>query len=114
MSRYSKSTLNGNWLEERDAPSQSSVKYQSERFRREEEEALNSYNASGVPHALGRLNRVYKWDTQGVIPDDGYREMYTTKNTEIMRPDSVRKTNPRPHSTCGPRMVNRKNLASVT
>jgi hypothetical protein len=81
--RYSKTTLNGNWLEERFAPEQPQQKYTQERYLRNEEEALNGFNASGIPHGLGRLNRIYKWDTAGVIPDDGFREMYTTKATEI-------------------------------
>ena len=113
MQSYSKGTLNGNWLEERWAPEQACRKYNDERFKRGEEEALNSYNASGVPHALGRINRTYKWDTNGIIADDGFREMYTIKNTEMQHPERVRETNPRPHSTCGPRMVNRKNLQQV-
>ena len=113
MQSYSKGTLNGNWLEERWAPDQACRKYNDERFKRHDEEALNSYDASGVPHALGRINRTYKWDTNGVVADDGFREMYTINNTEIQNPERVRQTNPRPHSTCGPRMVNKKNLQSV-
>jgi hypothetical protein len=35
---------------------------------------------------LGRMNRVYKWDTNGVVPDDGFREMYSINKTEMLNP----------------------------
>lgn len=32
---------------------------------------------TGQLKPLGRLPRVYKWDTNNIVPDDGFREMNT-------------------------------------
>ena len=63
---------------------------------------------------LGRINRSYKWDTRDVIPDDGFREMYTINKSEMQHPERVVVRNPLPHSTCGPRMINKRNFSLIT
>ena len=87
---FSNKTLNGNWYEDRWAPPQSSLLYPADRSVRTHETAISTLNASGLPQPLEVIKRLPKWDTTGVIPDDGYREDYTINRTEIPNPASVR------------------------
>lgn len=45
------------------------VEHRDERYMREKEDSIAP---QGMGKALGRLKRVYKWDTKNVIPDDGF------------------------------------------
>ena len=36
---------------------------------------------------MGRLPRVYKWDTKNIVPDDGFRELNTINQTHYQRPE---------------------------
>lgn len=88
---FSNKTLNGNWYEDRWAPPQPSQLYPQDRSKREHEAAISTLSASGLPQPLEVINRIPKWNTTGVIPDDGYREDYTINKTEIPNPTAVRK-----------------------
>lgn len=83
---YTNKTLIQNWYEDRYAPAQPSKLYPDETAARPKEEAISCLTAAGVPKALNVLKRQQKWNTAGVIPDDGYREMYTINKTEISDP----------------------------
>ena len=111
---YKAATLHGNWNEQRYAPDQPQAKYNEERFKREPDLAITCLTSSGIPMPLPRRNRVYKWDSKDLIPDDGFREMYTINKTEIQHPERVIRRNPSPNSTCGPKMINKRNLSLLT
>ena len=51
---------------------------------REREAAINPVG-QGKP--LGRLQRVYKWDTKNLIPDDGFRDLTTLNQQDFSHPD---------------------------
>ncbi len=87
---FSNKTLNGNWYEDRWAPPQASQMYPQDRSLRPHEEAISTLSASGLPQPLEVIKRLPKWNTTGVIPDDGYREDYTVNKTEIPNPAAVR------------------------
>lgn len=117
---YNHKTLVGNWYEEKLAPVQESKKYPEERVNRGHEDAISTLTASGIPKPLGSINRLKKWNTSGVIPDDGFRDMYTIQRTEIPDPYK-RKTElqkPPPHlePTTGESktIINKDNIARLT
>ena len=88
---YNNKTLVQNWYEDRLAPSQVSKLYPSEMVTREKEESISCLTAAGIPKALNIWKRQQKWNTTGVVPDDGFREMYTINKTEIPDPQDVKK-----------------------
>jgi hypothetical protein len=64
---------------------------------RQKEADINCLNSSGIPQPLGRIQRLHKWDTTGIIPDDKFvslkssltlfqREMGTTNQQEVQNP----------------------------
>lgn len=65
------------------------------------EKDISMLEAAGEPSPLKRLNRVYKWNTKNIIPDDGFvifkqREINTIKqmehpipNLHLIRADSI-------------------------
>jgi hypothetical protein len=87
---YTNKTLIQNWYEDRHAPAQPSKLYPTETAARAKEEAISCLTAAGVPKALNVLKRQQKWNTAGVIPDDGYRDMYTINKTEIPDPKKTK------------------------
>jgi hypothetical protein len=117
---YTHKTLVGNWYEESLAPVQESKKYPDERINRGHEDAISTLTASGIPKPLGCINRMKKWNTSGVIPDDGFRDMYTIHRTEI--PDPYRKKaelqKPPPHleqaTGESKTIINKDNIARLT
>jgi hypothetical protein len=93
---YSNKTLVQNWYEDRLAPSQPSKQYPSELVTRQKEESISCLTAAGVPKPLSIWRRQQKWDTTGVVPDDGFREMYTIHKTEMPDPGQTREEVSRP------------------
>lgn len=87
---YNNKTLNNNWFEDRFAPAQESQKYPEERIIREKEDAISCLGAAGIPKPLSTWGYVKKWNTTGVIPDDGFREMYTISKTEMPDPAKIK------------------------
>jgi hypothetical protein len=87
---YKNKTLVQNWYEDRLAPDQPSKLYPTETQAREKEDSISCLTSAGVPKALNVLKRQQKWDTTGVIPDDGFREMYTTQKTELLDPEETK------------------------
>jgi hypothetical protein len=87
---YNNKTLVQNWYEDRLAPPQVSKLYPSEMTVREKEDSISCLTSAGVPKALNALKRQQKWNTAGVIPDDGFREMYTVNKTEIPDPQKTK------------------------
>ncbi|OMJ72777.1 hypothetical protein SteCoe_28695 [Stentor coeruleus] len=87
---YNNKTLVQNWYEDRLAPPQVSKLYPSEMTVREKEDSISCLTSAGVPKALNTLKRQQKWNTAGVIPDDGFREMYTVNKTEIPDPQKTK------------------------
>lgn len=83
---YTNKTLIQNWYEDRLAPAQVSKLYPNELIAREKEDSISCLTAAGVPKPLGVLKRQQKWNTAGVVPDDGFREMYTIKTVEMPNP----------------------------
>ena len=45
------------------------VEHRDERYMREKDMSI-APQGTGKP--LGRIKRVYKWDTKNIIPDDGF------------------------------------------
>jgi len=41
----------------------------------------------GNSKPLGRIPRVYKWDTSNIVPDDGFRELGTINQNDFLNPD---------------------------
>lgn len=87
---YNNKTLVQNWYEDRMAPAQVSLLYPSEMVVRVKENSISCLTSAGVPKALNTLKRQQKWNTAGVIPDDGFREMYTVNKTEILDPQKTK------------------------
>ena len=87
---YKNKTLIQNWYEDRLAPAQVSKLYPNEMAAREKEESISCLTAAGVPKALNIWKRQQKWNTVGIVPDDGFREMYTINKTEILNPQDTR------------------------
>ena len=50
------------------------------------EPSINCLNSTGLPQPLKRINRVSKQDTSQIIPSDGYKEMKTTAQTDLLDP----------------------------
>jgi hypothetical protein len=117
---YSNRTLEKNWYEDRWAPPQDVQKYPHERVLRAPEEAVSSLNATGIAKPLGCIKRMKKWNTAGVIPDDGYREDYTIQRSEFPDPRSVsaviNKRPPNLDQTSGAtqKIINADNIAALT
>lgn len=117
---YSNKTLEKNWYEDRWAPQQDVQKYPHERVLRQHEEALSSLHAIGIAKPLGCIKRMKKWNTAGVVPDDGFREAYTIQRSEFPDPRSVSAViNKRPANldqTSGntKKIINADNIAALT
>lgn len=76
---------------------------------REKEADINCLNSNGLPAPLGRIPRVYKWDTKNIIADDGFREM-TTMNEEQHKNPKVHRVQEAPTL----RMINKYNIAELS
>ena len=99
MNHFNNITLNGklyffltvtlcleNWYEERLALEQAYKKDPAARMKRDFEPSINCLNSTGLPQPLKRINRVPKHDTSQIIPSDGYKEMKTTAQTDLLDP----------------------------
>jgi hypothetical protein len=75
-----------NWYEERLAIEQAYRKEPDTRMKRDFDPSINCLNSTGIPQPLKRFNRVPKHDTSQIIPSDGYNEMKTTVQTELLNP----------------------------
>jgi len=117
---YSNKTLEKNWYEDRWAPQQDVQKYPHERVLREHEDAISSLHATGIAKPLGCIKRMKKWNTAGVVPDDGFREAYTIQRTEFPDPRAVsaviNKRPPNLDQTSGAtkKVINAENIAALT
>jgi hypothetical protein len=107
--KYSKGILNDNWYEQRDAPDQPLQSKPDEKFMRHSEPDINCLNANGVPAPLKRIKRNHKWNTNDVIPNDGYKELQTINKTELMNPEKLR-VREQPKL----RMINKYNIAELS
>lgn len=67
---FSKTALMGNWYEERYAPKQETNNESIAKSRNVEKEISFPHKGSIVP--LARISRREPWQTQGIIPDDGF------------------------------------------
>ena len=76
---------------------------------REKEADINCLTSSGLPQPLGRIQRVHKWKTDNLIPDDGFREMKTINQAEIQNPQ-VHRVKEQPTL----RMINKYNIAELS
>ena len=108
MQGYDKKTLIGNWYEERWAPEQQAVKYRDERIKREKENSISFLGQTGNL-VMPSVKRVHKWDTSGIISDDGYRELNTTNKTEIQHPSQHNPPNRKPKL-----LLSSKNIDKLT
>lgn len=76
--RYSSKTLQGNWFESRFSPSQPCYDTPEDRDRRRGDSALVWLGSNGLPKPLNSINRFKKWNTAGVVPNDGFPPAYAT------------------------------------
>jgi len=117
---YKNKTLVGNWYEDRFAPQQLPINEYGVRKQRESEPAISCLGSAGVPKPLGAIRRQPKWDTSGVIPNDGFNEVHTMTKTQIVNPEKVKATlQKRPsHVDQGTgqfkRVINKDNIAALT
>lgn len=116
---YTNKTLIQNWYEDRHAPPQASQLYPLETAARCKEESISCLTSAGVPKALNVLKRQQKWNTAGVIPDDGFRDMYTTNQTEISNPVKTKQDLSKPPShlnECGQtcQSLQKQNITNLT
>jgi len=109
MQNFSNKTLNSNWYEDRQAIDQPYKKDPTLVTKREKEPDLNCLTSSGIPKALGCINRKPKQVTEGIICDDGFRELSTTNRTELMNP-VVHRPKERPQMN----MINKHNIAELS
>ena len=75
-----------NWYEDRLALEQAYKKAPETRIKREFEPSINCLNSTGLPQPLKRINRQPKQDTTQLIPSDGYKEMRSTNQTDLLNP----------------------------
>lgn len=78
---YSKTSLMGNWYEERLAIRQPAREEQDFRTTREKEDAISYITTNNLLQPLERTNRAHPWNTSSVIVDDGYKEFRTLNKT---------------------------------
>lgn len=57
-----------------------------QRMKREFDPSINCLNSTGLPQPLKRIHRVPKHDTTQLIPSDGFNEMKTTAQTDLLDP----------------------------
>lgn len=77
--------------------------------KREKEPDLNCLTSSGIPKPLGCINRKPRQVTEGIVCDDGFRELSTTNRQEIVNPAKI-KPKERPQM----RMINKYNIAELS
>jgi len=80
MDHFSNTTLNDNWYENRLLKPQVHQTKPDIRIKRVKEADLNCLTSSGLPAPLNCYNRKPKQDTSGLICDDGFRELKSTKD----------------------------------
>lgn len=85
--KYSNGTLNDNWYEDKEAPTQQMKKDPEFRNMREREPAIVP---NGHSKPLGRLKRLHNWDTSNIIPDDGFKEITSLTKTDFGEPNDKR------------------------
>jgi len=77
--------------------------------KRPKEADLNCLSSSGIPAALGSINRKPKQETFGLIPDDGYRELTSSAQEEVKNP-KVHEQKVKPVLS----MINKYNIAELS
>lgn len=70
---------------------------------------MNCLSSSGIPAPLGAIYRKPKQETFGLIPDDGFRELKTTNQSDIQNP-KVHHHKEKPVL----RMINKYNIAELS
>ena len=78
------------------------------RIKRDFEPSINCLNSTGLPQPLKRINRVPKHDTTALIPSDGFNEMKTTAQTDLLNP-KVHKIQEKPILS----MIHKYNIAEL-
>ncbi|KRX02786.1 hypothetical protein PPERSA_02276 [Pseudocohnilembus persalinus] len=81
--KFSKTSLMGNWYEERQAPNQPFRDNLENKTLREVEVGISFPSDNNQLQPLARIKRNQPWDTKGLIPDDGFREFRSEQNTKI-------------------------------
>jgi hypothetical protein len=109
MQHFSNKTLNENWMEDRLKIQQAHEADPSKKVIRPKEVDLNCLTSTGLAKPLGRIDRKPKQETFGLVPDDGFRELKTIKNTEMPNP-AVHKAQQKP--ILG--MINKYNIAELS
>lgn len=70
---------------------------------------MNCLSSSGIPAPLGAIARKPKQETFGLIPDDGFRELKTTAQQEVIDPKH-RAMKQKPVLS----MINKHNIAELS
>lgn len=109
MQHFSNKTLNENWFEDRLKIPQTHELNPDQKVIRPKEQDLNCLTSTGLAKPLGRIDRKPKQETFGLIPDDGFRELKTIKDTEMPNP-SVHRAKQKPVKN----MINKYNIAELS
>jgi len=80
---YHKTTLVGNWYEERLAGGQKMRDEPEFRHKREEDPSISFMTSTNLLKPLGTVKRTHEWDTKACIVDDGFREYRTMNKTNF-------------------------------
>jgi len=85
---YSRKTLVANWAETRLAPDQAERDFPDNKFLRPPESDLANLETNFS--ILGRIARIPAHNSDGTLPDDGYRERAASNKEEFRNPRAVK------------------------